>query len=162
MFVKNSWAIVLLFICCNSKAVLLKDGTSAPEEKVNRVYDILQKLQQNSVNGTESEKNMRYLIFDLWYGSAPSSLKLAPQQYYFGRYPFDNNIAERFDYAHQLGLCDSEGNMDEEAARIIRCSVYPVFKAPRVPLWVDVRSPISWLAWAKKSLASIKNTIFTS
>ncbi len=135
---KNLLFVALLSNVVGAQAVLLKDGSSVPRAKVDKVYRALKSLKNSP---------KWILIADLARSCNNDSM---PKKLGFFARNINETInkEERFNMATTLGFCDNNGIIDEETAHIILSSVECMFKGC-VPLLIDVHSPVSWWAWTE-------------
>ena len=140
--IKKLLLLGLLTISAGAQAVLLKDGSSVPQKKVDRVYSTLMCLNQATDN------NKQLLVADLFIASKKESRKLESFTRNLNHARDSQNDPEvRLQYAIDLELCDKDGIIDQETAHIIASSVYCLCYAPMMPLIIQVNSPVSWLWW---------------
>jgi hypothetical protein len=134
--------ISLLSTAFGAHAVLLRDGSSVPRAKVNKVYRALKSLRL-SAEGT-------LLIADLSKScnSTPRELTFSARNIGDVIDKISINTKQRLETAIALELCDNNGIIDEETAHIILSSVSCCYKGV-MPLFMDVYSPISWWAWTE-------------
>lgn len=144
--IKKLLLLGLLTISVGAQAVLLKDGSSVEQKKVDRVYYTLKSLNQ------ANNDNKQLLVADLLIASKTENRKLesfSRSLNHANPRNSEKDHEERLKYAIDLELCDKDGVIDPETAHVIMSAVDCWFYAPMLPFIIKVHSPVSWLWWTE-------------